>query len=384
MFLEKLSQNLSSKELLATLTEENKNKSWSLSPISVSVDKKGLISTNAKELRIIVEEARMWAEEGGRDTQEIKDKKEVITVLRDWFKGTRLEVTKPLDNAKKELISNENILSDIVKDLARKEDELNEALYKEREDALTLYIQEQLQEHQDMDISISIFSDFVQRKRKTNILTSKSLELTKKVKDDFSRILDDVIRPIIEEQRKKALLLSDLERLALDMQGRDLAGLEDLLQQIGIRYVHAEATAHVQITSAIKAKKLELSTIKEIESDNELLGRATIISKNETVDEGEIEDMIETLLGIQAEVAREESRRVVSAYISTLQNTLTRIVFENQKNSTKQKTTYMLDLEDLERVCSIEYEAYSADEAKKQIIETLTSMVQIITLKIKE
>ena len=384
MFLEKLSQNLSSKELLATLTEENKNKSWSLSPISVTVDNKGLISTNAKELRIIVEEARMWAEDGGRDTQEIKDKKEVITVLRDWFKGTRLEVTKPLDNAKKELISNENILSDIVKDLARKEDELNEALYKEREDALTLYIQEQLQEHQDMDISISIFSDFIQRKRKTNILTSKSLELTKKVKDDFSRILDEIIRPIEEEKRKKALLVSDLERLALDMQGRDLAGLEDLLQQIGIRYVHAEATAHVQITSAIKAKKLELSTIKEIESDNELLGRATIISKNETVDEGEIEDMIETLLGIQAEVAREESRRVVSAYISTLQNTLTRIVFENQKNSTKQKTTYMLDIEDLERVCSIEYEAYSADEAKKQIIETLTSMVQIITLKIKE
>ncbi len=166
-------------EFYTLIKKENKEGKYSIVPFKLNFNG-GTIQHNAGEVLKLSEMARNWADEvvAHGTLQQLKDGQELLTVLHRWMSSTRKSLTASLDATKKELMQPEKLLQE-AKDTVRNGIEtMQELEYRKVQEALEAYLLELQEELEKEDIKLdllSIFADFIARKRKTQALTEKGV-----------------------------------------------------------------------------------------------------------------------------------------------------------------------------------------------------------------
>jgi len=198
-------------EVLDTLKEYNKNKFYPVSIVSLVFNKDGSVTTNAKEYEQIIDNLVSIADDITENTLEadvIKEKRATYKIVSDALVGMRKQSTNPLKDITTTFTTPEKKIAPADNRMKAKFEQINEASYAISEDAIVTLIKEALdKDGLSESVKIEVFQDFIDKKRKTNIFTSKG-STTKAINDEVEKVVNLVIEPI-----KKAIDLA--EKVAL-------------------------------------------------------------------------------------------------------------------------------------------------------------------------
>ncbi len=264
-------------ELMENLRKQNKKKEWDITPIQIEV-KGSKIVENSKQIKSIVELMDKHTKDVCRnalDIEEVENTKENISTILAWFKGSRIQLTKPLDDMKKNFTSLEKDMGGLINDLKDKEDAIREKDYQIAEKSIRNELAE-LIDGASVDVSIEVFEDFVENKRKLkgmmpndkNKLSAASL---KSISEQFNLIA----QPLMDAKELEAKKTQQSKAFDLYIGGVTLIGsaehleanlvsLGQLSQQIDELYPDIKEECHRRIANSkttiegnMRASKIE-------------------------------------------------------------------------------------------------------------------------------
>jgi len=258
-------------KLLEELRKQNKAKVWSISPIQISVQGSNIIE-NSEQVKTIVEMMKTHKEDvckNALDLVEVENTKENISVVLTWFKGTRIQLTKPLDDIKSNFTALENEMDELIKGLKKKEDEIKEKDYKIAEKAIC----DELGKLLDNSLAKpdqNIFNDFIENKRKNKgmipndkgKLPAASL---KTIKEQFDLVAEPMLKQIeLDVKKKQQSQAFDLYLDGITVTGSvdhleaNIVSLGQLKMRIDELYPDIKDECHRRIenTTSTKIKKI--------------------------------------------------------------------------------------------------------------------------------
>ena len=357
-------------EFWEAIKAQNKAKKWSITPVKIEF-KDGQIVENSAQVKKLVELMKGWADNliaNTKDVDELEKATEIVREVYAWFSGSRKQLTKPLDEMKRNFTALENEIKNIGIAFKEKKEALLEEEYKKREAVLLEYLKTELEEvkkEHAIELTENLFADFIAAKRKTKILTEKG-QLTKKTKDEIKAKINEILEPILKEREAQKLKEQDLQKLTLDMQDINVNALFEeeletakekltqLLNTVDMRYPNAVQEAIAQLNANIRLVEANIARLKA-EAEKEALRKAEEERK-------------------AAEAKKQEE---IKQRAQELQKAQTEAVVPKTKHITK----YKIPLEEIEVIASVEIEAKSEEEAKEKAIEMFKQQLQFVELE---
>jgi len=420
--------NINKEEFFSQIKEENKLKKWVITPIKINF-KNGNIVENSAEVEKLVLGLEKWAKnettldnlDGYLDI--LKNDEDVARTIEQWFKGSRQQLTKPLDELKKNFTTLEKRVSEVVKVIKNKQLELQEEEFKKRAEILEEFIINEIssvKDEQNITLELHLFDDFIDAKRVTKILTSAG-KLSKKVQDDFSKKLNDIVMPILREREQQKLIDNDMQKLTLDISGEnDINKLELMLETFSMRYPNLSDREMGLIKTSIEliTAQKKLNEKKEIEYKKEAENESILARVREFMDvykwSNDISELENARNGLRelriasnnadtikkiddvGKNTKEKINKIKSLEIQQIQQQQTVQeepkfddvnVYEEEEQyheETKAKALnkYKIDVSDIEALASIEFDAVNEDDAKKQLLNMFEMQLSIIDLEL--
>lgn len=399
------------------LSEQNKLKVWSNSPIKIGFTDGKLIH-NADEIAVEINNLSEFINKNIEQSDSVEDiivMEAQTSILYKWLIGTRQQATKPLDELKTSFTASEKKLKNI--DFSSKINELNKAIYTKRRKAIYDVFQSYLILNSDLEIDMRLFNDFIETKMKLKIFNlNKSGELsasaTKQIDEQFSLVANPLIEIKEKSERadKERLRLSkyiqDLQDFELDVQLKKLnEKILDVKEDYELISIEAEQrfkTEIALINTNIRNRELENKekvsesadkeiaelissysyvnrSLEEVEKDlclikndrDRLVSVGYIASVNYKVKD--IEQHINNERAIQAEKIRIEREQQQTLDIDkSLEDKMDEVLDEYY--------TYKLNKDDVEFIGLAEVEASSEDEAKGKMLEQFKIHLDFIEL----
>jgi len=382
-------------EFWEAIKTQNKAKKWTITPVKIEF-KDGQIVENSGQVKQLVELMQSWANDlitNAKDVDELEKATEIVREVYVWFSGSRKQLTKPLDEMKKNFTSLENEIKQIGITFKEKKETLLEEEYKQKALALYTRIQrylEEIKKEHNVTIEVSLFKDFVERKKKTNIFTSKK-ELTKKIDDEIKAKINEILEPILKEREAQKLKEQDLQKLTLDLQDINTNALfveeleaakeklTQLLNTVDMRYPNAVNEAGAQLNANIRLVEANIKRL-QAEAEKEALRKAEEERKAaEAKKQEEIKKRAEEIQKAQQEVANAENAQTTEDS-SKMEHTTTKYIIPPLKE-TEHTSKYKIPLREIEVIAAVEIKAASEDEAKEKAIEMFKQQLQFIELE---
>ena len=366
-------------EFWETIKAQNKAKKWTITPVKIEF-KDGQIVENSGQVKQLVELMKNWANDliaNAKDVDELEKATEIVREVYAWFSESRKQLTKPLDEMKRNFTALENEIKQIGIAFKEKKEALLEEEYKQKALALYTRIQrylEEIKKEHNVTIKVSLFKDFVERKKKTNIFTSKK-DLTKKVDDEIKVKINEILEPILKEREAQKLKEQDLQKLTLDLQDINVNALfieeleaaknklMQLLNTVDMRYPSAVQEATAQLNANIRLVEANIKRL-QAEAGKEALRKA---EEERKAAEAKKQEEIKK----RAEEIQKAQQEAVNA-----KNTQTTEDISKAEHTTK----YKIPLEEIEVIAAVEIKAASEDEAKEKAIEMFKQQLQMIDL----
>jgi len=420
--------NINKEEFFSQIKEENKLKKWVTTPIKINFEN-GSIVENSAEVEKLVLGLEQWAKnettldnlDGYLDI--LKNDEDVARTIEQWFKGSRQQLTKPLDELKKNFTTLEKRVSEVVKVIKNKQLELQEEEFKKRAEILEEFIISEIssvKDEQNITLELHLFDDFIDAKRVTKILTSAG-KLSKKVQDDFSKKLNDIVMPILREREQQKLVDNDMQKLTLDISGEnDINKLELMLETFSMRYPNLSEREMGLIKTSIEliTAQKKLNKKKEIEYKKEAENESILARVREFMDvykwSNDISELENARSGLRelriasnnadtikkiddiGKNTKEKINKIKSLEIQQVQQQQTVQeepkfddvnVYEKEEQyheepKAKALNKYKIDVSDIEALASIEFDAVNEDGAKKQLLNMFEMQLSIIDLEL--
>jgi len=409
--------SVETKKFWALVKEENKSKNWSITPIKIEF-RDGKIVENSKDVEKLVSLMDSWIEKEIQeaDVEKLKADEEIVRTIYEWFSGSRKQLTKPLDDLKKNFTTLERQIKEQIEKIKQKQLELQEEEFKRREKVLREYInysKHQQDELNEINIDIqSLMSDFIARKRKTQVLTEKG-ELKKAVKQEIDLKVKEILEPIFKERQKQKAKEQDLKRVALDLEGistnslfidelnSSLSRLKKLRDMSDNLYPNAKDEAMAQIEAKIEIAEANIKRLEEKakqdeekKADEEILKEAKEITKpalKESIES--LEEKLSKLRELRKKAKLAETIHKIDEIGIEIKNDLMRLkaikLEQEQEKKTdaknRQTTEYVpkwkIPLEEIEVIASITIEARDEKEAKEKAVEIFKKQLEFIELE---
>ena len=366
-------------EFWETIKAQNKAKKWTITPVKIEF-KDGQIVENSGQVKQLVELMKNWANDliaNAKDVDELEKATEIVREVYAWFSESRKQLTKPLDEMKRNFTALENEIKQIGIAFKEKKEELLEQEYQNRETAIISELKMELnfiKEDLGIDLDINLFSDFIAQKRKTKVLTEKG-HLTKKIKDEIKVKINEILEPILKEREVQKLKEQDLQKLTLDLQDintnslfiEELEAAKDkliqLLNTVDMRYPNAVQEATAQLNANIRLVEADIKRL-QAEAEKKALRKAEEERKAaEAKKQEEIKKRAEEIQKAQQEVANAKNAQTTE-----------------DSSQTKKTSKYKIPLEEIEIIAAVEIEAVSEAEAKEKAIEIFKQQLQFIEL----
>lgn len=403
--------NIEPEKFWALIKEQNKVKRWSVAPVKIEF-RDGQIIENSKEVGKLINLLDDWIEKelNESDLNKLKQDEEITRTIYEWFSGSRKQLTKPLDNLKKNFTSLEKRIKEDIDRLKQKQLELQEEEFKRREKVLRDYLKDKLdeiyKEHQ-IRIDEKIFEDFIRVQRKNKILTEKG-NLTSSVKKKADEKIEEVLKPVLEEREKRKLKEQDLKKLAFDLENINTNALfVDELKEAVSRlkkfrdmatnlYPNATDEALAQIQAKIEIAEVNIQKLevedrrnKDKEADEKLLKEVQEIANPAA------KETVESLEAKLAKLRELRSRAKLAETIHKIDETgieikedllrLKAIKLEVKQESeiveTLKTNRYKIPLDEIEVICSMEIEAESEEKAKAKAVDLFRKQIEFIELE---
>ncbi len=409
--------NINKDKFFSQIKNENKAKKWVTTPIKINFEN-GIIIENSAEVEKLIVGLEKWAKnEVDLDNLDgyleiLKKDEEVARTIEQWFKGSRQQLTKPLDNLKKNFTVLEKRVSEVVKIIKNKQLELQEEEFKKRAGILEEFIVGEIlsvKDKQDIVLELHFFDDFIDAKRVTKILTPAN-KLSKKVRDDFLKKLNDIVTPILKEREHQKLIDDDLRKLTIDISEEDSVDkLELILETFSMRYSNLDdssmglvrarielVTANIKINErkkieAIEAKENEkilievrkyMDVYKWSNNIGELSGAIVELRKLRT--ESNNADTIKKIddIRVSTDAKIVNLKAIEIQQVQQKQEPIENKVREQEEQKEKVLYKYKIDVSDIEALASIEFDAVDEADAKKQLLDMFEMQLFIIDLKL--
>jgi len=391
-------------EFYQLLKKEGKEGVYSVMPFQIEF-KDGEIVHNASKVNEIASMANDWSDlvikKGSlEDTEKAID---VINTVGKWIMLTRKNITSSLDSVKKELMKPEKALTEAKDKLKKGLDILNELEYQKTENALKDYllkVQEELKENEDIELDlISMFDDFLARKRKTQVLTGKG-DIKKSVKDEVTAKLSEVVNKIKEERAVKAEQDRQMQSFTVDIGKIDcqeapqdaLKQLATLENELDIKYPAIKDVALMQIGAnrqiaqgvidrlEKEAKEKELADVeaKAIKDVEELKKTA-----DKTGNIEELESILSNIRSIRETVKLKNTVDTINAIGIELSNRIATLKSKLVQEQTKKEepkepakeevktNKWKIDRESVDALLATVVEADTEEEAQKLWLEEI-------------
>ncbi len=395
-------------EFFALIKGQNKAKSWSVSPIRIEFEN-GQISHNAQQVKGIVENIKNWAKDEleKANLQTLKDDEAVLREIHTWLRGSRTQLTKPLDELKKEFTTIEKELSEVVQSFKQKQDELQLFVFKQRQEILESAILEEqkfVKEKYDIDIDLlSLMQDWVMRKRKT--------QMKKAVSSQITEFAEKIIKPILEERELRERKEQQMQSLNLDFGDIDcqnrpeeaISTLERLLEQVEVKYPDIVDTAKMNIQANISIAQNALEKQEREAREQEVQDREEIIAdrveaiyatatKEKNIEE--LENLLAELRKLRAEAETKDTLSLIEGRGVIIKEKINRLnkacvvkeatttqAEDTEQTVRKNRTVWSIDLSDLEVLATMTVEADTEKEAKKAFLEQFKGLLDFIELQ---
>jgi len=389
---------------------QNKAKQWSISPVRIEF-KEGNIVENSKEVAKMVDLMKSWAgnELKVEDTSILKEDEEISRTIYEWFKGSRIQITKPLDEIKRNFTALEKEIKVITDSFKQRQDELKEEIYKEREQKIREYIEESnelLKQEENLEVDlISLLDDYIQRKRKFGILTSKG-ELQKAIKGEIDRKIEEIVKPIREERERAKQKENDIKRLTYDLEDIKTTGeveeLKEIKRKLSMKlssvediYPCAVQEAKVALNSKLSLIDANIKTAEyEREKEQLIKNEDSLIQKAKAIKELCKKDDIASLKTSLDELRELRDRAELSETINKIdkigievKETLTALKAKKIRKEEPAKEsalkTFYIPLDELEVLSSIPVKAENEQKAKEEFIKLFKKQLDFMTLRSK-
>ena len=270
---------------LSELKEQNKLKVWDYNPIKIDFDK-GVIIHNAEDIKNavgILYDTLTESLKNESDIDVIDGFESNLKIISDWLKGTRLKLTSPIDELKKEFIANENVLKSLSSDIKAKRDKVLEDVYKCRRVSIFNFIQilEDDLEH-NLNLDLRVFGAFADTKKilKGFDLNTKgvlSASAQKQIKEQFEM----VVNPLIEAKKlnkaieiENNILTKQLSLIKTSGTNEELndsiTSLNEMMEQVDLMFINIKDGAINQIKATINIVQANLKANEKVIFDARL------------------------------------------------------------------------------------------------------------------
>ncbi len=389
---------------------QNKAKEWSISPVRIEF-KEGKIVENSKEVAKMVDLMKSWAKNELKvdDVSILKEDEDISKTIYEWFKGSRIQITKPLDEIKRNFTALEKEIKAITDSFKQRQDELKEEVYKKREQKIREYIKESkelLKQEEGLEVDlISLLDDYIQRKRKFGILTAKE-ELQKAIKDEIDRKIEEIVKPIKEERERAKQKENDIRRLTYDLEDIKTTGeveeLKEIKRKISMKlssvediypYAAQEAKAALNsklsiIEANIKAAGYEREKEQLKKSEDSIIQRAKAIKEHCKKDDiTSLKTSLDGLREIRSEAKLSETIKEIDKIDIEIKEALTALKAKKIRKEEPVKEsafkTFYIPLDELEVLSAIPVKAENEEKAKEEFMKLFKKQLDFMTLRSK-
>ena len=380
-------------EFYELLKEENRKGTYSIVPFKIDFEGKKIVH-NAEQVLELANMAKIWASEvvGSSKIDKVEGGLELMTNLEKWFKSTRQSVTSSLDSVKKELMKPEKVLGEAKKEIKQGLDLLNEVEYQKTEEVLKDYlteVQEDLKADEDIELDLlSMFDDFIARKRSTKALTEKGA-VKKSVKDEVASRLNEVVSKIKEERAIKAEQDRQMQSFTVDLGKIDcqdapneaLEQLKTLESELDIKYPAIKEMAVMQINAN---KQIALNVISQNErearekelADIEAKAVADVVKLKAEADKTdnieELEAILNNIRDIRNTVKLAKTKDEINDIGIELKNKVATLKSKLVQKQTKKEEPQEADIEEINKANKWKIDRESAEALLATVVEADT------------
>ena len=403
-------------DFMSNLEKWNKTKVYPVSLIDIKISADG-VTDNAEQIAEIVSLFTTWSDDiikNALDAESVTDAKKMIMEFKKYLSETRKLQTNPLKEVAGHYTPLEAKLDEASKALTTKFEAINEVEYQNRERAIREHFESRIKADGLTEIvGMDAFIDFIANKRKTNIFTAKGA-LTKGIKDAIDEALRVVVAPIQEAkalEEKKALQSKQFESY---LDGIPSDGSVDLLEASKITLTKLRGSVEELYPDVVEACYRSIdnkisrcdSNIKAVQAiaeadaiknaDGQFMDIAyaeiKIASQNMTLGIEDLKILANELREIYPKLTFAENQEKVKSLGASLTQRITALELEEitpvvetpPTHRVIETDTYLVSIHDIEVLASMEIDAESEEEAKKELVRRFEAHLSMIDLMKKD